>query len=213
MFAVSQKGPSFDSQRHIYYFDGRPLVSVTQVLSATGILPSFAFVDKVMLERKRQIGGALHAALHYLQQGDLDENTVDERVKPRLDAYRLFVSDTSFKPIDCELRMYPTVAGMQYGMTLDVTGTIKSQPYLIDFKSADGSVEKGWSIQLAAYEAGIPRPLVPPFRWRRLSLQLKKTGTYAKTEWTDPGDTQEWKSALYLVYRRMARGSKPWEEK
>ena len=203
----------FDSNSHLYTVNGRPVVSVTQCLSAVGILPSFSMVDKVLLERKRQIGVALHAALHYLQQGDLDESTVDERVKPRLDAYRLFVADTGFNPIDCELRIWPTVAGMQYAGTLDVTGTIKGQPYLVDFKSNDWTPSPGWAIQLSAYESGLPRPLVPPFRWRRMTLQLKKTGNYAKTEWTDSGDAQEWRSALYLVYRRMSRGSKPWEEK
>ena len=99
-----QMNCTFDSIKHLYCVDGRPVPSCTQVLSAVGILPSFSMVDKVLLERKRQIGVALHAALHYLQQGDLDESTVDERVKPRLDAYRLFVADTGFNPIDCELR-------------------------------------------------------------------------------------------------------------
>ncbi len=202
----------FDSNSHLYTVNGRPVVSVTQCLSAVGILPSFSMVDKVLLERKRQIGVALHAALHYLQQGDLDESTVDERVKPRLDAYRLFVADTGFDPIDCELRRFPVVAGMQFGMQLDVTGTIKGQPFLVDFKSAENSPHPGFAIQLAAYESGIPRPLIPPFRWRRMTLQLKKDGRYCRTEWTDKRDDQEWKSALFLAYRRINRGEKLWEE-
>lgn len=203
----------FDSIKHLYTVDGRPTPSVTQVLSAVGILQNFAMVDKIVLERKRQIGVALHACLHYLQEGQLDHRTVDEKVKPRLDAYQLFVADTGFIPKSCELRKFPEVNGMRFGMTLDVIGTIKGQPYIVDFKSADGSPSKGWAIQLAAYETGIDRPLVPPFRWRRLSLQLKKNGRYNKVEWDDSGDAQEWKTALYLVYRRMARGYKPWEEK
>ena len=130
---------TFDPIGHLYTIDGRPVPSVTQVLSSTGILPSFSMVDKVLLERKRQIGVALHAALHYLQQGDLDESTVDERVKPRLDAYRLFVAETGFKPIDCELRIWPTVAGMQYAGTLDVTGTIKGRTMVSGFQVAEGT--------------------------------------------------------------------------
>ena len=51
------------------------------------------------------------------------------------------------------------MSGMQYGGTLDVTGTIKGQPYLVDFKSTESTPSPGFAIQLSAYESGIPRPL------------------------------------------------------
>lgn len=202
----------FQPDRHLYLVDGRPVPSVTQCLAAVGISPDLRFVDRAVLERKRQIGIALHVALHYLQEGDLDMDSVDASVRPRLDAYRMFVADTGFKPIECELRMWPMTSGMRYGGTLDVTGIIKRQPWIIDFKTTEGAPHVGWAIQLQAYECGIPKPLVPPFKWRRMSLQLYENGRYNKTEWDDTGDLHEWASALYLVYRRMNRGFKPWEE-
>ena len=208
-----QETREFKPESHLYLFDGRPIPSVTQCLASVGLLPDFRMVKRSVLERKRQIGIALHSCLHYLQQGDLDLTSVDPEVKPRLEAYQLFVQDTGFKPIGCEFRNWPVVHGMQYGMCADVTGIIKKEPWLIDFKCAEGKPHYGWAIQLQAYSEGIKAPLVPPFRWRRMSLQLLENGKYQKREWDDTGDKQEWISSLYLVYRRINRGETPWIEK
>ena len=203
---------TFDNSEHRYFIGGSPIPSVTQVLRATGILPDYRMVKREVLEQKRQLGTALHECLHFLQEGDLDESTIDEEVRPRLDAYQQFVADHDFKPLECELRMWVTLNGMVYGGCPDVTGMIKAEPWVIDFKSTSGSPLPGWAIQLEAYSAGLKPPLVPPFKWKRMSLQLLEDGKYAKKVWDDPLDRQEWLSALYLVTRRMERGFKPWEE-
>jgi len=83
---------------------------------------------------------------------------------------------------------------------------------LIDFKTAEGPAQPSWAIQTAAYEAGMERPLVPPFRWHRMSLQLFENRKYQMKQWNDPLDRQEWISALYLVYRRLNRGEKLWPD-
>lgn len=208
----------FDPEKHLYAVDGRPIPSVSQVLAAVGLIPDFRTVGRAVLERKRQIGSALHTALHFLQEGDLDMDSVDPDVRPYLDGYRLFVADTEFQAEECELRRWPILKRMQYGMTADVVGTIRAksvalieEPWLIDFKTSE-AVYQGWPIQLEAYESGLKVPTKPPFHYRRASLQLFASGRYKLTEWTDRQDQSEWAAALYLVYRRMSRGFEPWKE-
>jgi len=203
---------TFDAALHAYYVDGRRVPSVTGVLAAVGISTDFSRINQAVLEHKRQLGAALHACLDYQHDDDLDETTVDEEVRPLLDSYKLFMTDTGFKALDHELRRWPELNGMRYGMTADVIGAMGGEPWLIDFKTSAGAPSPGWAIQLAGYEAGLQRPVIPPFRWRRMSLQLLPEGRYYKKEWTDPLDRQEWISALYLVYRRINRGEPPWED-
>ena len=203
---------TFDNSEHRYFIGGSPIPSVTQVLRATGILPDYRMVKREVLEQKRQLGTALHECLHFLQEGDLDESTIDEEVRPRLDAYQQFVADHDFKPLECELRMWVTLNGMRYGGCADVTGTIKEEPTLLDFKSSKGLPEPGWGCQTAAYEMGLKRPLVPPFCYRRYSLQLLENGSYKKHEWKEKSDAEVFKLALAITWWKINRGSPPWKE-
>jgi hypothetical protein len=201
----------FDTENHIYRVDERLVPSVTQILGAVGILPDFSRIDRAVLERKRKIGVALHACLHFLQEGDLDLSTVDDEVRPRLEAYELFVSDTGFKPLDCELRMWPTVNGMRYGGCADVIGELRNEPALVDFKTTSGTPSAAWGCQTAAYSHGLKAPLRPPFHYRRFSLQLFETGRYSLHEWSDKGDFQTFTLALALCYWKINKGEFPWQ--
>jgi len=204
---------SFDAQAHLYRLGKRLIPSVTNVLRITGISRDLRMVRPDVLEAKRQIGIALHRCLHFLQERDLDPTSIDDQLQPYLSAYRLFVKQHGFKQESVELHLAPTLLGMPYGMTLDVTGLIRGEPWLIDFKTSTGNPDYGWSIQVAAYAHGMGPPLIPPFYYRRASLQLLSSGKYKFKEWTDPGDLEEFQWALAIVWRRINRGEKPWIDK
>jgi hypothetical protein len=205
---------TFDAEAHVYAVDGRPVPSVTQVLGAVGLAPDFRMVEPSVLLHRRQLGSALAVCLHYLQQNDLDCATVDDELLPLLDAHQLFVADTGFRadPKGIELRLWPTCNEMTWGGTLDVIGTIERDPWLIDWKITEGAPCYAWAIQTQAYAMGLAAPRVPPFRYRRATVQLCRNGSYKFREWGDEGDRQEWLWALALVYRRLNRGEKIWEE-
>jgi hypothetical protein len=202
----------FDPIAHRYSVGRRVVPSVTQTLAEVGLAPDLRHVPPDVLERKRRLGVNLHKALQFLLECDLDENSVDDELRPYLDAFRLFEADHKFKPLTVEDARFPNLGGMPYGMRADLTGMIGKEPFLIDFKSTEGSPLYCWSIQLSAYEYGLGRPMVPPFRYRRASLQLFPTGKYRFKEWKDSdGDLEEFRSALFLTWRRINRGEKPWE--
>ncbi len=203
---------TFDAEKHIYYMNNNPIPSCTQILSATGIAPDWRKVDPIILANKRALGSALHKCLHYLQENDLDPESIDDSVKPYLKAYELFVKDSAFKPIAVEVRRWKVLNGLPFGMTLDAVGMINGAPWLIDFKTTEGQPHASWGIQLAAYELGLEALAAPPFCYRRVSLQLLANGQYWRTQWTNPSDHDEWRWALALVWKRIQRGEKPWEK-
>lgn len=205
-------GFQFDAGSHIYCLDGRKVPSVTQVLRAVGIAPDYSRVEPGILERKRLIGVALHKCLHYLQECDLDPDTVDPEVQPYLVAHKLFVKDRGFKVLTIETPRVATLNGLPHGMTPDVTGLMKGEPYLIDWKTTEGKPEPAWGVQLAAYEHGLPKPLIPPFHYRRASLQLLSSGKYHFEEWENPQDIERFKGALFETWCRINEGAEPWKE-
>ena len=202
---------TFDPATHTYAIDGRPIPSVTQVLACAGLSADFHFLDRAVLDHKRQIGTALHKALHYYLENDLDEASLDPEVRGRFGAFEQFCKDTGFKAREAETTIWAMLSGMPYAGTLDVLGVMRSQPYLIDFKCSDGQPHYSWAVQTAAYAHGISPPLHPPFRWLRASLQLFADGSYKFHEWKDRGDLDEFCWALALTHRRMARGENIWK--
>ena len=207
---VTKPKTGFDPELHRYTLDGRIIPHVSLILAATGISPDWRKVDPIVLERKRLLGTALHKCLHFLQENDLDESSVDPDVVPYLEGYKLFVKDTGFVAQQVEVRRWPEINGMPYGGTLDVVGMLWHEPALVDFKSTSNSPLPSWGVQLSAYEQGIEPPLVPPFRYRRYSLQLLNTGKYQLTEWTDPSDLGVFKWALALTWWKINHGNEPW---
>lgn len=75
---------TFDRDRHEYLLDGRRLPSVTEIISEAGLLPSYEYVDDWYSER----GTAVHEAIALDVRGELDEESVDEEVRPYLERAR-----------------------------------------------------------------------------------------------------------------------------
>lgn len=50
----------FDGYTHTYYNDGKPLISVTQLLRKHGLAPDYSMVNKAVLDRKASIGTMIH---------------------------------------------------------------------------------------------------------------------------------------------------------
>jgi hypothetical protein len=209
---MPQSKDSFDAEKHVYRSGRLTIPSVTQTLAEVGIAPDLRRVPPDVLAHKRRLGTYMHQALQFLLEGDLDEGSVDMELAPYLDAFRLFQKDHGFKPTTVEDARFPSLDRMPYGMRADVTGTMRGEPWLLDFKSTIGNPCYSWAIQLAAYAHGLPAPLIAPFRYHRASLQLLESGRYKLKEWKDTeGDIDEFRAALYLTWRRINRGEKPWE--
>ena len=173
-------GLVFNPETHEYFWNGVKRISVTQYLKLAGFIDSRWYTDK-----GRQRGQAVHLACSYLNENDLDWNSVDEPYKPYVDGYRLFMSDTNFVPQLVEHRVYDEIWGV--AGTLDATGTWKltSGNILIDIKT--GQVQPWAAIQTSAYEACLGAS------HRRYALELRDNGTYRLHEYKDRNDIKVFK--------------------
>lgn len=61
----------FDKLTHTYQLDGVRLPSVTQILQASGLIDFSKIPSRILLEA-RDRGSAVHEALHYYNENDLD---------------------------------------------------------------------------------------------------------------------------------------------
>jgi len=164
----------FDEATHSYRLGSRPLFSVTQCLAAVGIIDHSqipANVLKVAAER----GTLVHRILHYEMTGGVDETTIDQRLRPYVEAARMFREESGFMPTRVECRIYDDLYG--YAGTFDAMGTIRGgHEVIVDWKT--GALLPGHRIQMAAYASATGEP----FRYRRLLVQLKANGTYRLVE-------------------------------
>lgn len=137
----------FDPERHTYALDGRPLPHVTGVLSALGLI-SYEGIAPDVLDRKRRIGQAVHAATHYYDEGTLDEASLSPIVRPYIAAWQRFRLESGFKPIELERAVYS--AQYRYAGTFDRIGWLNGLVVLLDIKVVR-QLQPAVSLQTAAY--------------------------------------------------------------
>jgi hypothetical protein len=162
----------FFAPEHRYELDGQRLPSVTQILQSAGLI-DYSMVPRDLLEKAKARGTRVHLACAYLDEGDLDPRSVSEEDAGYVAAYERFKRETSFEPRLIEHRVYHR--SLRYAGTLDRTGTIGQQLFLIDIKTGDP--QPSAFVQLAAYHACC---LFEDFVFcRRRVLHLRADGTYA----------------------------------
>lgn len=82
---------TFDADRHVYTYQGRALPSVTGILKQEGFINT-AFYD----DWSREKGSYVHQAIEYELTGELDEESLDDEIRPYLSAFRKFMSESGF---------------------------------------------------------------------------------------------------------------------
>ena len=182
----------YNDEKHKYIVDGKEVPSVNKI------------IDKVFNREYKgdpiygEIGTAAAKAIELDLREELDETTVDDLVRPRLDAFRKWKSDSGFLPLLCEAPLYADgVAGR-----LDIFGEIKGLQYLIDNKCVKQLNHFTNKIQLSGYwkllvENGYSDAL------NVAALQLKDDGTYHFEEYGIDADAI-WRS-VEILYREKTK--------
>jgi len=82
------KGLDFKSEAHEYYFEGRRVPCVSDILQDAG------YVDKRFFKPSdADRGKKIHTITQYYDEGDLDESSVDPVFEGYLEAYKKFRHD------------------------------------------------------------------------------------------------------------------------
>jgi len=170
------------------------LPSVTGILKAVGLIDTAFFT-----EEGRERGTAVHLACEYLDQGDLDESTIDPQIVGYLDAYKKFkaASGWQFEWIEVPVTdKAHTYAGM-------FDRALSSRPRkLLDIKT--GAHQPWHSVQSAAYV----NCMDDPFSYSRYGLYLQKDGKFSIREFPKAeymSDLAIFQSALNIYYWREKR--------
>jgi hypothetical protein len=160
----------FDERTHTYRLAGQRLPSVTQILQP---LVDLSRIPRDVLEAKRDLGRRVHLACQLDDEHDLLESSVEEDVRPRLEAWRRFLRETGAEVLANEQRVYhPT---LHYAGTLDNVLRIGRDEWLIDKKTSIATpISTG--PQTAAYSQASSSAGLPPLR--RGALLLHDDGRY-----------------------------------
>jgi hypothetical protein len=203
---------TFDGPTHTYALDGVVIPSVTTVLKESGYI-DFSRVPEGILEAARERGSLVHEALHYLNDDDLNLDSVRDDLRGYVQAGIDFRRLSGFTVYSCELRVYsPTwrVAG-----TLDLLGRWDDDVLTIADYKTGSPADVAADLQLAAY-AELLREMSPELAGepiRRVSVRLTKDGAFHVEPYDDDPST-DWSiflAALTTVTEVRRRKHRRWE--
>lgn len=196
---------TFDESRHEYRWHNRIVPSVTQTLAA---LNNFDDVPPAILERKRQIGTAVHAAIHLEMLGHLDHDSVDPQAQGYFDAWRRFRDENRFEPVLIEHRVTSDELGerYRYAGTLDEWGLLGAYPALIDWKTSLQVNTHAVGSQLAGYLKALVRmnSVGAALSDRRFALKLSSDGKYKLVRFSALDD--DWQRFVLQLRANLMRG-------
>lgn len=184
----------FDPADHSYWLGKTRLIGVSEAIQAAG-LKDYSMIKPEVLEHTQKLGTAVHAACHYLDEGDLDWATVSPEIEQYVRAWERFQADTGLIINETEHPRYSKTYG--FAGTPDRLVTIGGKNGTLDIKTYRPDVVSG--IQLSAYALlsfGTQYPWDAPKRW---GLWLKDDGRYSLTEFTDRGDEAVFMACLTIA--------------
>lgn len=175
---------TFDPDSHVYRLSGDVVPNVTSILRPLG---GYEWVDAEVLERKGEIGRAVHLATQLDDGGVLDDSSVSDLLRPYLDAWRKFRREVPCEWQAIESPLYHPL--LTYAGTPDRIGTVRGLPAILDVKTT-AQLSPITGVQLAAYRelAYVNRDTDEPASRLRYAVQLKPNGTYVLQQYSSSDD-------------------------
>jgi len=183
----------FKEDTHEYFIDGEKLPSVTSILEAVGIT-DFSQVPDGLLLPAIEFGQAIHKATELDDLGNLDEDTLDDKLRPYLNAWRSFKKEYNVRVKYVERKVYSKK--YRYCGRIDKVAYVGDWLSVIDIKSSS-QLHKATAIQTAGYKQAYNEEATKQII-RRYAVLLKEDGTYKVEEYKDPSDINVFLSALTL---------------
>jgi hypothetical protein len=203
---------TFEAETHTYALDGIAVPSVTGILKWAGLI-DFSHLPAFVLERAQARGTAVHAAIHYFNERDLDVAGFASEFPDYvgyLDAWRAFCAERRFTPVLNEIRL----ASRRYRVagTADCFGVLDGEAVLLDFATGRPQ-DVCKDLQTAAYdvlarEYAEASPALGLFLAahpviRRYAVALRANGTFQLEAYRDPAARRQF-LALVEAYHIVA---------
>jgi hypothetical protein len=182
----------FDPQAHTYKVDGEHYPSVTQVLTSAGLIDTTWYTPEAC-----QLGTYVHQALHLMDTGELDEATLDPALRPYLDGWFKFLTDSRAEVMAMEYPVANTCH--RYAGTLD-RWLLWNGDVIVDIKT--GAAEPWHALQTALYARCLK------VNARRACVYLPGDGSYKAVAHTNPNDESVGLAAVALHHWKTNNGVK-----
>lgn len=194
----------FVREGHFYLLNGVRIPNVTKVTDA---LSSYAGVPLDVLQRKAEIGDAVHFATELDDADDLDDSTLPDEIRGYVEGWRKFKRDTGWCTDLSEVRVYSQT--YRYAGTLDAVGYFNKLkgikphvPAIVD-KKCTFTIMASVGPQVAAYMHAYNEMKLGPKVTRRFAVQLRPDATYNLHECRDETDLSIYLAALSLLNWRV----------
>lgn len=186
---------SFRKEDHSYWLGDKRVPGVSEILSqqlgGAGTLQDFSMIDPAVLQRKIEIGRAVHLLAEWYDLGeDIDPDSIDPACAGYFNGWRRFCAE--MRPqFDLAAIEQPVYSPLGFAGTPDRPRTvIDGTRWTIDIKTVV-AVSPVTGLQTAAYAE-----LCQDRSSRRGAVQLTDDGNYRLHEFTDPAD---WPTFLSLL--------------
>lgn len=146
-FYRAEDGLTFTEEGHKYALQGKPLISLTQILDAAGLV-DYSAVQPDVLANKAAFGTKVH---EYTMLHDTDDLEPEDWTKlinhpkygPRLKGWVQFCKDFHFTPDQNWIEVPAAIKlnGMTYALTVDRFGTFGTPQEIVAGKGSHGVVE------------------------------------------------------------------------
>lgn len=193
-----------DPETHTYRLDGKPLLSVSEILRSAGIAPASEFTNR-KIEYAKDLGTYVHQACALDDRGELDEDSLDEAIRPYLAAWRAFREQERPEWLAIEQPLASECGN--WAGTPDRVALFpehETTRHIVEIKS--GEMKKWHRIQAQGYLELIGEAIEG---WRTL-VYLKADGTFMIEHWA-PSHTHldVWAAAVVIATWKRQRESTP----
>jgi len=180
----------FKDDTHEYFLDGVKIPGFSEIAKAMGVY-DFSSVPETILENARVFGDAAHYAARLWDLKDLDEATIDEPLKPCLEAYKYFLTTYHVKIIP-EYVENPICSYLyRYGVTPDRICVINDELSVLELKFVS-KIMPAVCLQTAAQKRAAEEFYKIKIK-RRYALQITRKGEFKPpVECKDKGDDNAW---------------------
>lgn len=171
----------YDDAAHAYTLNGRPVLSITQLIEKGGLVSGLEFFT----EASRQRGTEIHRLCTLFDLGALDLAALNSPYAPYVLAYIEACQQLKPELIEIEEAVYHPdyrLAGRP-----DRVWRVMNLQTVAEIKSAAKAKHHAIQTALQAIVLSAHHPL-PPEQWQRLVIYVKKTGRFSVERHDDPRD-------------------------
>lgn len=138
------KNFAFDPETHTYFLNGKPLISVTQLLKKHGLAPDYSGVDEETLNRAAERGTLIHNEIEdYIKSGEVG-------FTPELVSFIERFKTVGYDFVASEVAVHNDVIAGTIDLILDSVAP-DNEEYIIDFKTTSSINFEAVSWQLSLY--------------------------------------------------------------